>query len=122
MSFTSESFDAVIYIASLQFIEQYTQAIKETARVLRSNGKLLVMLLNPQSTYFKERLSKSNSYIHRIRHTDLKQMEKAIADEFFIQTEYLLGIKGKRLFQSQEANTASLYVIQGIKKDRAVNT
>ena len=46
MDFSESSFDAVIYVASLQFIEEYKQAVKETTRVLRPGGKGLVMLLN----------------------------------------------------------------------------
>jgi ubiquinone/menaquinone biosynthesis C-methylase UbiE len=53
--FTDCSFDAVIYVASMQFIEKYKQAIAETARVLRSGGKVLVMLLNPQLSFSKKK-------------------------------------------------------------------
>ena len=118
MSFTESSFDAVIYVASIQFIEGYKEAVKRTARVLRPGGKLLAMLLNPQSRFFKEKTANPTSYINKIKHTNLKDIEKAIAEYFFIKTEYFLGIKGARVFQSQDSNVASLYVIKGKKKDR----
>ena len=113
MDFASESFDAVIYVASLQFIQRYKQTIKETARVLRSGGKLLVMLLNPQSEFFKGKTENPDSYVNKIKHTDLKEIEKAALEYFSIETGYFLGIKETEIFQSRDSNLASLYIIKG---------
>jgi len=117
MDFMQLSFDAVLYVVSLQFIEKYKEAIKQTARVLRPSGKLLVMLLNPESEFFKEKTSTPTSYVNRIKHTDLTEIEKTIAEYFSVQTEYFLGIKGQEIFESQNPNLASLYVIKGKKKN-----
>ena len=116
MEFENSSFDAAVYVVSLQFIQKYEQAIKETARILRSQGKLVVMLLNQQSEFFKEKTKIPDSYISRIKHIDSKKIEKAISEFFFINTEYFLGIKGTEIFQSSDYNLASLYVINGVKK------
>ena len=116
MVFPESCFDAVIYIASIQFIEKYEQAVKETARVLRGHGKLLVMLLNPESEFFKEKAGNPASYVNKIRHIGLKDIERTIAAYFSIQTEYFLGIKGAEIFQTQDHNLAGLYVIKGKKK------
>jgi len=116
MVFPDSCFDVVIYIASIQFIENYKQAIRKTAGVLRAGGKLLVMLLNPGSEFFKEKAKNPASYLNKIRHNDLDDIEKAIAEYFSIQTEYFLGIKGQKIFESQDPHLASLYVIKGIKK------
>lgn len=116
MDFADCSFDAVIYAASLQFIEKYKQAVKETVRVLRPGGKVLVMLLNPQSDFFKERIQNPDSYINRIKHINSKEIEEAIAEYFFIETEYFLGIKGTEIFESRGSDSASLYIIKGTKK------
>jgi len=118
MGFADCSFDAVIYVASLQFIERYKQAIKETARVLRPGSKLLAMLLNPESEFFRKKSENLDSYINKIKHTDLKEIERTIAEYFSVQTEFFLGIKGQEIFESQNPNIASLYVIKGKKKDR----
>ncbi len=117
MDFADGSFDAVIYVASLQFIEKYKQAIKQTARVLKSGGKLLAMLLNPESEFFKEKTGNPASYVNRIKHADLREIEGTIAKYFFVQSEYFLGIKGAEIFQSRDSNVASLYVIKGTKKE-----
>jgi len=92
MNFADSSFDAVIYVASLQFIERYKEAITQTTRVLRAGGKLLIMLLNPESDFFKERTKNPASYINKIRHTDLSEIERAVAEHFPIETEARGGI------------------------------
>jgi ubiquinone/menaquinone biosynthesis C-methylase UbiE len=116
MVFPESSFDVVIYVASLQFIERYEQAVKETARILREDGKLLVMLLNPESEFFKEKVKNPSSYVNKIKHTDLKDIERTIAEYFSVRTEYFLGIKGAEIFQTRDYNLAGLYVINGKKK------
>lgn len=116
MDFADCSFDAVIYVASIQFIKRYKKAIKQTARVLRSGGKVLVMLLNPESEFFQEKTKNPDSYVNKIKHTDLTEIERTIAEYFSVKTEYFLGIKGTEIFQSQDSNVASLYVIKGAKK------
>jgi ubiquinone/menaquinone biosynthesis C-methylase UbiE len=117
MDFADNSFDAVIYIASLQFIENYKQAIKQTVRVLKPGGKLLVMLLNPQSRFYKEKVSNPASYVSRIKHTDLEELERTIAEHFTVQTEFFLGIRGRQILESRRPDLAVLYVIKGKKKD-----
>ena len=116
MNFSDCSFDVVIYVASLQFIERYKQAMKETARVLKSGGKLLILLLNPLSEFFKEKTKKPDSYVNKIKHTDLKAIEGTVAKYFSVKTEYFLGIKGVDIFQSRDSDVASLYVIKAAKK------
>jgi ubiquinone/menaquinone biosynthesis C-methylase UbiE len=55
MSFPDNSFDAVIYVVSLQFVDDYRRALEKSASVLRPNGKIVVMLLNPASTFSRKR-------------------------------------------------------------------
>jgi ubiquinone/menaquinone biosynthesis C-methylase UbiE len=115
MVFPDSCFDAVIYIVSIQFIDNYRHAVKETVRVLRKNGKLLVMLLNTGSDFFKMKRRNPVSYVNKIKHTDMKEIEKTIAEYFSIQTEYFLGIKGREIFQTQDPRLAGLYIIKGKK-------
>ncbi len=116
MDFEDCSFDVVIYVASLQFMEKYKEAIKQTARVLRPAGRIMAMLINPKSEFFKERSTNLTSYINKIKHTDLKEIERTIAEYFAVKTEYSLGIKGQDIFETKNPNLASLYVIKGKKK------
>jgi SAM-dependent methyltransferase len=116
MPFPESSFDAVIYIASLQFIEDYRKAIDKTERVLRPDGKLLAMLLNPGSAFFRDRVRNAGSYVRKIRHRDIDEIERVIAETFRVETEYFLGVKGESLFESRDAAEAALYVIRGTRK------
>jgi ubiquinone/menaquinone biosynthesis C-methylase UbiE len=113
MPFPADSFDAVIYVASLQFIENFEEALRGTRQVLRPRGKLLAMLLNPASQFFQTKLLDPNSYLHHIRHMDLQAIEKAIAADFIVQSEYHLGIRGEVLFPSQDPREAALYTVRG---------
>ncbi len=75
------------------------------------------MLLNPESQFFEEKTSQIDSYVNKIKHPYLKQIEKDIHKYFgFIESKYYLGIKGKQIFSSQDPKIASLYIIQGIKR------
>ena len=113
MTFPDASFDSVIYVASLQFIENYEQALRETARVLKPKGKVIVMLLNPESLYFKEQTKEKDSYMNKARHLDIGEIETQMEKHFLIESEYYLGIVGEEIFPSSDAKKASLYVIWG---------
>ena len=116
MPFPESSFDAVIYVASLQFIENYRKAIEKTTHVLRPHGTLIVLLLNPESDFFKRKLHDPNSYVRQIRHLDLSEIEDVIAENFNVRTEYHIGVKGDALCESHDATDALLYFIKGTRK------
>ncbi len=116
MPFPESSFDAVIYIASLQFIENYRKAIEQTVRVLRPDGKIIAMLLNPGSVFFRDRIRNIGSYVRKIRHKDINEIERVIAEKFQVQSEYFLGVKGESIFESRDAADAALYIIRGRMK------
>jgi len=118
MDFADSSFGGVVYIASLQFIEGYERALVETARVLRGGGKVLFLLLNPKSEFFRARFAKRDSYVSRIKHRDQDAIERAIGEYLIVeQTEYFLGIRGQDVFMSRNPELASLYVIKARKQD-----
>jgi ubiquinone/menaquinone biosynthesis C-methylase UbiE len=116
MDFPKASFDAVISIVSLQFIEDYEKAVRKAAQVLRPNGKLLVMLLNPQSAFFREKARARDSYVRRIKHTDLEAIEQTAEKYFSVQTEYFLGVRGEAITESRDPSEAVLFIIRGSLK------
>ncbi|MHB8057331.1 MAG: class I SAM-dependent methyltransferase [Desulfuromonadaceae bacterium] len=116
MPFPDASFDVILYIASLQFVENYRTALERTAQVLKPGGRLIAMLLNPSSEFFKSRYATEDSYVRKLRHTNLQELEQTAAEWFDTQGEYLLGIKGEELFSSADPATAALYVIKGVKR------
>jgi len=116
MPFCESSFDAAVYVVSLQFIEDYRRAIEKTARVLRPHGRLIAMLLNPDSAFFERKRRDPDSYMRGIEHAATKDIESAIAEEFDVQTEYFLGVRDDAVFESRDATEAALYVITGVKR------
>ncbi len=114
LCFNNSSFDAVFYVTTLEFVDDYQKAVEEAYRVTRANGKLLVMMLNPESEYFKKHIQKKGSYFKRIKHTNLREMKEDISRFYKItKQEYFLGIKGQQVFDSSDKKYASLYVLVG---------
>ena len=115
MPFADSEFEVVLFIVSLQFVENYRQALAEARRVLRPGGRVIAMLLNPASNFFQAKSAQVDSYVRKIRHSNLVDLEAAIAEGFEAQGEYFLGILDQRIFPSHDPGTAVLYVIRGIK-------
>ncbi|MDX9715299.1 MAG: class I SAM-dependent methyltransferase [Dissulfurispiraceae bacterium] len=115
MPFPPESFDAVIYVVSLQFIDDFQKALNKTAAVLRKGGRLVILLLNPDSEYYKSRSKEPESYVSKIKHTNLAMIVYEVARNFSVETEYFLGIRGEDLFDTSNDTEAALYVVKGSK-------
>jgi len=117
LSFDDNQFDAVFYAATLEFLDNYQKAIQEAHRVTKPNGKILVMMLNPESGYFHEHFQREGSYFRRVKHTNLGEIRGYISRFYQItRQEYFLGIRGKQVFDTDDKGAASLYVIAGRKK------
>ena len=116
LPFSDSSFDGVFFITSLEFTQDYGKSLDEAARVLKEGGKILILMLNPESQYFREKLKKGSYIATNIKHTDLNAIKDYSSKKFDITVEYLLGIRGKEVFVSKDPRYASLYVIKGIKR------
>lgn len=114
--FPDASFDAVLFVVSLQFIDDYRQAISRAVDVLRPGGTLIALLLDPQSRFFQDRCRNEDSYIAKIKHTDIHAIEKAIAVSFDTDTEYFLSVNGESVTGDKNASDAALCVITGKKR------
>jgi ubiquinone/menaquinone biosynthesis C-methylase UbiE len=117
MPFPAASFDAVIFVVSLQFIGDYRKAIAQAARVLRDGGRLIALLLNPSSAFFQTRFHRPDSYVNKLQHSDLAEIERTVAGLFDVQTEYFLGLTGTTICECRTADEAVLYVINGVRKE-----
>jgi ubiquinone/menaquinone biosynthesis C-methylase UbiE len=116
MPFPDNSFDAVIFVASLQFIDDYRIALRKSVSVSRPGGRIVIMLLNPASSFFKQRYSNPDSYVSKIKHTELKAIENAAAESYAVHTEYFLYINGNEVSGTGDKRDAALYVILGEKQ------
>lgn len=119
LDFDDSAFDAVLYVTTLEFVDDYKKVIQETYRVTKPNGKLLIIILNPASEYFQKHAQRENSYFRRIKHTNLEKIRNYTSRFYDIKkAEYFLGIKGQQLFDTSNRRYASLYVIVGKKLDK----
>ncbi len=114
--FPNNAFDAVTFVASLQFVDDYALALEQAARVLRGDGRIVVMLLNPASEFFKRKWNDPDSYVHQMKHAKLSDIEKAMAERFILRTEYCLGVRGEEIFESADEQFAALFILQGRKR------
>jgi len=116
LEFEDSSFDAVFYVTTLEFITNYKRAIQEAWRISRSNGKLLVIMLNPESLYFHEQTVDKDSYFRNVKHANLKEIEDYISQFYtVIKAEFFLGIMEKEIFETSDKKFASLYAVVGTK-------
>lgn len=116
MPFPGASFDAVISVTSLQFVDDWEKALARTVSVLRPGGRVIFMLLNPRSAFVKEKLRDPGSYIQRMRHRDLDAIEDAARRYFRLETEYFMGVRQGEVFESRDPVLAALYVLRGTKR------
>jgi ubiquinone/menaquinone biosynthesis C-methylase UbiE len=116
LPFDDESFDAVFTVATLEFLDDYQQAIKEIVRVTTPDGKLVAMILNPESKYFKTEILKSGDYFNRMQHLDVQAIKDFISIFYVtVRSEYMLGIKDHAVFHTSDPNYASIFSIIGQK-------
>lgn len=113
LPFREQSFDGVVCITSLEFMEDVDAALMEAHRVLSSGGRLLALVLNPLSEYV-ERGRRGGGYFARIRHTP-EEIVKGARVHFALEWGYWLGISGEEVYDSQNPQEAALCVIKGVK-------
>ena len=116
LPFLSNSFDAVIFVASLQFVEAYRRVLNQAAFVMRPSGRVIILLLNPGSDFFKRKIRDPDSYVHRAKHKDLKKIEVAAGRHFDIQAEYFLSVSGDRVLERADGTRSISYILKGTAK------
>lgn len=115
--FGDSSFDAVFFVATLEFVADYKKAVREAWRVTRPGGRLLVMMLNPESQYFREQSEDEGSYFRKVLHADVKGIRDYISELYHVvNEEYILGISEQEIFDTSDEKYASLYAVTGEKK------
>ncbi len=113
LPFQPDSFDAVIFVASLQFVETYGKVLDQAAVVIRPNGRVIILLLNPESDFFKKKIRDPASYVHRIKHKNLGEIETAASKNFDIQPEYFLSTSGDRVLERADGHRSISRILKG---------
>ena len=116
MAFPRHSFDAVIYVASLQFVDDYRTALDKSAAVVRPGGRLVVMLLNPASAFFQKKQADPASYIASLKHPDLAAIQSKASEHFLVRGEYYLRIDGDQVEAGGKEPDSALFIISGTKR------
>lgn len=115
MPFPDWSFDGVFFVTTLEFLDNYMLAVVESARVLKRDGKIVVMMLNPESEYFKAHYAKEGDYFRNIKHIDYTPIVAHLSNFFQLNTGYFLGVEGENVSIQGDRNSAALFVIKGTK-------
>ncbi len=115
LNFPDGSFDGAFAVTTLEFLEDYKKAVDEVVRILELGGKFVVMILNPESGYFKSHVQRPGSYFGRIKHTRPREIEGYISKFFITTGGYFLGIRGQEIFGTHDKYLAALYVVKGTK-------
>jgi len=112
LPFKNASLDAIIFITSLEFIEDYRKAIEESYRVLKAKGKIIAILLNTSSQYFKRKYE-AGGYIRKyMKHFDVDSIQDYIKIFFNTKVEGLFEIVENELYVPGK----SVYGVIGIKE------
>ena len=112
-----EAIDAILFLTSLEFIDDCSTAIAEADRVLDKKGRALFISLNFDSTYFKEKMLKEDSYIRRnIITTNHSTLDAYINERFDVKRIYFaLDISNGHVKMTRDPAKASIRIVSANK-------
>lgn len=118
LPFPSGSFDGVIFVASLEFMTLTAPALEQAYAVLKADGRLILMMLNPLSEFYQRRIRRMDSYFRRIVCEDPLRIAADAGRLVALRQSYVLAIEGEEVFPGPAApDTAALLVVEGEKKN-----
>lgn len=108
-----EAIDAILFLTSLEFIDDCSTAVDEAARVLGKGGRALFVLLNFDSGYFKKKMLEEDSYIRRnIITTSRSTLDTYISKRFEVEwISYALEISDGLVNPTNDPAKASIRLI-----------
>ncbi|OYT27876.1 MAG: hypothetical protein B6U97_00245 [Candidatus Altiarchaeales archaeon ex4484_96] len=113
MPFEDNSFTCVFYVTSMEFIGDYRAAVDETIRVLSDGGRILILMLNPKSAYFKLKVEEEG-YISRYVNINTEEIKEYLEGFFIVDEEFFLGIGDDVVFNSDNPKYASIIALRGV--------
>jgi len=119
LPFKKSSFDCAFFITSLEFIDDYKEALGEVDRILVKGGKILILMLNQKSQYFRGKAS-DGEYTKKIKHIEMspKYVEDYLSKRFNVIGEYLMGVENDKIFLSNDSMQAAIthFSVPGLSK------
>ncbi|WP_338737793.1 class I SAM-dependent methyltransferase [Haloplanus salilacus] len=105
--------DAVVFVATLSFIQAVGAALSEAVRVLDPGGTVVVLALNTRSEYVQSNLARDGSYFRRMVHRDTEELASRVLEYVDGTREYLLGVDGETIVERTDPETAAITAIVG---------
>lgn len=105
--------DAVVFVATLEFLPELDAALSEAVRVLDSGGTFVALVLNTRSEYVQSNLEREGSYFQRMVHRDSEDLAATLLDVVDGTQEYLLGIEDDTVVERSDPATAAITAIVG---------
>ena len=96
LPFPSKYFDLVFFITSLEFVSHPGKALKEAWRVLKSNGYLIIGLIDRDSwlgMFYLEKKDKSR-FIKNARFFSVREILEMLKDDFEVEKVYQTLFEG----------------------------
>lgn len=114
LPFAADTFDAVSFVATLEFIQDADAALSETVRVTKPDGSIVVEIMNTESAYVQANLEMEGSYFQQMVHRDSPALadtvESHVAES---QREYFLGIGEEELYHTDDPGEAAVLAVAG---------
>jgi ubiquinone/menaquinone biosynthesis C-methylase UbiE len=109
----TDAVDAVVFVATLEFISEIDAVLKETTRVLRSGGRIVALILNTRSRYVQSNLRRDGSYFQQMVHRDSEALADRVLNTIDGTQEYFLGIVDETVVESSDPTTAAITAVVG---------
>jgi ubiquinone/menaquinone biosynthesis C-methylase UbiE len=107
------AFDAVVFVATLEFVPDVEPALAEAIRVLDADGTFVGLVLNTNSGYVRSNLQREESYFQRMVHRDSGALVAQVRDYVDGTREHFLGIDDETVFESSDPATAAITAVVG---------
>lgn len=107
------SVDAVVSVATLEFIPDTDAVLSEAARVLDPEGTFVALVLNTRSKYVRANLERDESYFNRMVHRDTEELVSKIFEYINGTQEYFLGIEERTVVERRDPDRAAITAIAG---------
>lgn len=92
LAFRDSSFDYVVFIFALCFVEDPGKAIKEAKRVLKKRGKIIIGIIDKDSFLGRSYLEKKSMFYDRARFFSVNELVRMLGSAGFGQFSYLQTI------------------------------